>query len=371
MNHVFTTPVLASRSDCAMPRRVLGLLLAACPFLAATPAFAQATAPSLGTAVNFAILGGATVTNTGASHITGDVGVAPGSTLVGFGSAIVNGTLHVGDAVAAQAQADTTVAYNALAGAACNTILSGQDLGGMTLIPGVYCFSTSAQLTGTVTLDGLGNDRSVFIFKIASTLTTASGSAVNLVNGAEACRVFWQVGSSATLGSTTAFAGTIIALASVTMVTGTTLAGRALARTGAVTLDTNDVVFPALAEWHNYGFGWPGTLGIPSLTLSARPILGTTPQMLVQNSYGHPTFGLLLWGDGPVVIPTAFGGSLMVQPVFLWPQPIGVGLYPIPMPIPLDPALICVAVDIQILEYDKGASHFVSFTPGLHVEFGL
>lgn len=363
MNHPLFPVIARSLS----PSRVIGVVLAI-PILL-SPLWAQA--PTLGTAAGFAVLGGVAVTNTGPSNITGDVGVSPGIALVGFPPATVTGTVHVGDAVAAQAQADTTIAYNALAGAACNTNLTGQDLGGLTLVPGVYCYSTSAQLTGTVTLNGLGNPQSVFIFQIGSTLTTASGAAVNLINGAEACKVFWQVGSSATLGSATTFAGTIIALASITMVNGATLEGRALARTAAVTLDTNDIQFPSMAEWHNYGFGWPGTFGIPSLTLSAPPVIGTTVNLIVQNSYVVPTYGLLLWGDGPVVIPTAFGGSLMVQQILSWPQPIGLGMFSIPMAIPNDPSLICIGFNLQILEYDKGASHFVSFTPGLHIELGL
>jgi type VI secretion system secreted protein VgrG len=119
--------------------------------------------------------------------------------------------------------------------------LTGQDLGGLTLTPGVYCFSTSAQLTGTLTLDAQGNSSAVFIFKIGSTLTTASASSVLLINSASSCGVFWQVGSSATLGTGTALAGTIVALTSITLNTGSSVSGRTLARNGAVTLDDNNV----------------------------------------------------------------------------------------------------------------------------------
>ncbi|MDO8348946.1 MAG: ice-binding family protein [Planctomycetota bacterium] len=365
-----STTSSARQPDQAPQNVVLGLLLTVLPFFSSAPVAAQ-QAPPLGTAATFAVLGGSTVTNSGPSAITGDVGVWPGLAMTGFPPATVTGTIHAGDAIAAQAQADTTIAYNALAGAACNTNLTGQDLGGLTLVGGVYCFSTSAQLTGTVTLNGSGNPNSVFIFQIGTTLTTASGSSVNLVNGAEACKVFWQVGSSATLGSTTAFAGTIIALASITMVGGATLQGRALARNGATTLDTNAIQFPSMAEWHNYGFGWPGTFGIPSFVLSAPPVIGTTVNLVVQNTYVVPTYGLLLWGGGPVVIPTAFGGSLMAQPLLSWPQPLALGLQVIPMAIPLDPALVCFGFNLQILVYDKGASHFAAFTRGLHIEIGL
>ncbi len=210
--------------------------------LLTAPAFAQVT---LGTAQNFAVLGGSTVTNTGASSITGDVGVSPGTQVTGFPpGVIVGGVIHAADAVAGQAQTDLTAAYNAVAGTACNVDLSGQNLGGLTLTPGVYCFSTSAQLTGTLTLDFQGNPNSLFLFKIGSTITSASGARVVLINsGGSTCpsNVYWQVGSSATLGTGSSFAGNILALSSITLTTGATLSGRALARNGAVTLDTSSV----------------------------------------------------------------------------------------------------------------------------------
>jgi type VI secretion system secreted protein VgrG len=189
------------------------------------------------------VLGGSTVTNTATPTIvTGNLGVSPGSAVTGFPPGIVTGgTIHAADSVAAQAQSDLTTVYNNLASAPCNTILTGQDLGGKTLTPGVYCFATSAQLTGTLTLDGQGNPNAVFIFKIGSTLTTASASSVLLINSASSCGVFWQVGSSATLGTGTALAGSIVALTSITLNTGASISGRALARNGAVTLDSNNV----------------------------------------------------------------------------------------------------------------------------------
>jgi hypothetical protein len=207
----------------------------------APPAFSQ-TAPSLGTAQSFAVLAGSTVTNTGPSVINGDLGVSPGSAVTGFPPGIVtNGAINAANAVALQAQNDVTTAYNNLAGQVCTSDLTGQDLGGMTLTPGVYCFSSSAQLTGTLTLNALGNANSVFIFKIGSTLTTASNSLVSVINGGPACNVFWQVGSSATLGTGTTFAGNILALTSISLTTAARISGRALARNGAVTLDTNTV----------------------------------------------------------------------------------------------------------------------------------
>ncbi|HEX4961820.1 MAG TPA: IPTL-CTERM sorting domain-containing protein [Thermoanaerobaculia bacterium] len=192
---------------------------------------------------SFAVLGGSAVTNTATPTIvTGDLGVSPGSAVTGFPpGTVIGGTIHAADAVAAQAQSDLTNLYTSLANTACNTDLTGQDLGGKTLTPGVYCFSTSAQLTGTLTLDGQGNSNAVFIFKIGSTLTTASAASVVLINSASPCGVFWQVGSSATLGTGTTLAGSIVALSSVTLNTGSSVTGRALARNGAVTLDDSHV----------------------------------------------------------------------------------------------------------------------------------
>jgi hypothetical protein len=213
-------------------------------FCNASLAMAQ-TAPPLGQAGGFAVLGASAVTNTGPTVITGDLGIWPNtaSSITGFPPGIVNGATHPGDAVAQQAQTDVTTAYNNLAGQACSpsNTLTGIDLGGLTLTPGVYCFSSSAQLTGTLTLNAQGNQNAVFVFQIGTTLTTASGSRVLVTNGGSSCNVFWQVGSSATVGTTTSFAGNILALASITLNTGAIVPGRTLARTGAVTLDSNGV----------------------------------------------------------------------------------------------------------------------------------
>jgi Ice-binding-like len=228
-----------------MTRKSLGLV-ASIGFVtllygAASPASAQ-TAPSLGSAQSFAVLGASTVTNTGSSVITGDLGVSPGTAITGFPPGLVmSGTIHAADAAASAAQNSVTTAYTSLASQTCTQDLTGQDLGGKTLTAGVYCFSAAAQLTGVLTLNAQGNANAVFIFKIGSTLTTASASSVVMSNGALTCNVFWQVGSSATLGTTTSFAGNILALASITVTTGARVTGRALARTGAVTLDTNAV----------------------------------------------------------------------------------------------------------------------------------
>jgi ice-binding like protein len=219
-----------------------GLLVLALLTALALASSARAQAPVfLGAADDFGVLGASTVTNTGLTEVTGDVGVSPGTAVTGFPPGIVNGTIHSAGAVAAQAQSDLTAAYNDAESRACQVDLTGQDLGGMTLTDGVYCFSSSVGLTGTLTLDAQGDPNAVFIFQIGSTLTTASASSVNLINGAQSCMVVWQVGSSATLGTTTAFSGNVLALTSNTATTGVTVDGRLLAQNGAVTLDSNTV----------------------------------------------------------------------------------------------------------------------------------
>jgi hypothetical protein len=221
--------------------RGMGLLLLV---LAAALAFAgnarAATTVPLGTAEPFAVLAGSTVTNTGPSVVNGDLGLSPGTSVTGFPPGTVNGTQHVTDAVAAQAQIDLTTAYNNAAAQAPTGTVSA-DLGGQRLTPGVYRSASSLGLTGALTLDAQGNANAVFIFQAGSTLTTASASSVNLVNGAQACNVFWQVGSSATLGTASSFRGSILALSSITVTTSATVDGRVLARNAAVTLDTNTI----------------------------------------------------------------------------------------------------------------------------------
>lgn len=208
----------------------------------ASPASAQ-TAPSLGAAESFAIVGGTTVTNTGPSTITGNLGLSPGGAVTGFPpGSVVSGTIHVADATALAAQHSIVTAYNALDSQPCGTIYAvPTDIGGLTLTPGVYCFASSGAITGTLTLNAQGDPNAVFIFKFGSSLTTASGSSVVIINGGSLCNVFWEVGSSATLGTTTSFIGNILALTSITLNTHASIAGRALARNGAVTLDTNVV----------------------------------------------------------------------------------------------------------------------------------
>lgn len=205
------------------------------------------SAPPLGTAANFAVLAGSTVTNTGPTLIIGpgnDVGVSPGSATPGVIPGVTNpgGTIHAADAVAAQAQVDLTAAFTNAMLQPTGTDLTGQDLGGLTLTPGVYGFATSGALTGTLTLDAQGDPSAVFIFKFGTTLTTAAGpgaSRVLLINGASSCNVYWAVGSSATIGTFSEFAGIVMADQSITVNTSATVSGRLLARIAAVTLDSN------------------------------------------------------------------------------------------------------------------------------------
>lgn len=202
-----------------------------------------ATVP-LGTTSGFVILAGSTVTNTGATAVTGDLGVSPGTAVTGFPPGTVSGAIHAGDAAAATAQTDLTAAYNDAAGRSTGAVSVSGDLTGLTLAPGLYKSTSSLGVTGTLTFNALGNQDAVFIIQMASTLTTGSGSQVVLSGGAKASNIIWQVGTSATLGSNSVFKGTIMADQSITLNTGARLDGRALARVGAVTLDTNAVAAP-------------------------------------------------------------------------------------------------------------------------------
>ncbi len=274
-------------------RGVLAGLGFATSLLASAPAMAQTY---LGTAQSFAVLGGSTVTNTGPTVVTGDLGLSPGSAVVGFPPGLVTGgVIHVADPPAQTAQNDLTTAYNTLASQACTADLTGTDLGGLTLTPGVYCFSTSALLTGTLTLNAQGNPNAVFIFKIGSTLTTASNAAVSVINGGSTCGASWQVGTSATLGTATAFAGNIVALASITLNTGANVpGGRTLARNGAVTLDNSAVSNATCVGGGFSGTGLPGPgSGIPTLGGAAIPTLSEWAMILLAAFIGITGFAAM------------------------------------------------------------------------------
>jgi hypothetical protein len=201
------------------------------------------TGVPLGSDATFAVLASSTVTNAGPTTITGNLGVSPGTAVTGFGAGngtVAGGAIHAGDPVAAQAQLDLTVAYNNAAGRV-NPLAVPGDIGGTVIAPGTYRAPVSLAITGNVTLDGQLNPNSTFIFQIPSTLTTSVNSTVTLINLANACNVFWQVGSSATLNTASVFNGNILALASISLGTGSTVNGRLLARTGAVSLLSNTV----------------------------------------------------------------------------------------------------------------------------------
>lgn len=249
----------------------------------ASPALAQG--PSLGAAERFAVLGATTVTSTGLTTISGDLGVSPGTSVTGFPPGTLTGTIRADDAVARQAQTDLTTAYNALAGAACTTNMTNMDLGGRTLTPGVYCFASSAAMNGVLTLDAQGNSNAVFIFQIGSTLLVNINSSVLTIKCAQDANVFWQVGSSATLAAGVVLRGNIVALASITLGQGTTVFGRALARTGAVTMDISSVqvVGVAAATAINYGGGSARLNPSGSLILTGTPVLGQMVKLGVHN----------------------------------------------------------------------------------------
>jgi ice-binding like protein len=337
---------MQSRSSLALTTGLaLGALL-----LASSGASAQG--PSLGAARDFAVLGGSTVTNAGLSTIDGDVGVSPGTAITGFPPGIVTGTIHAGDALAFQAQSDVTLAYDELTASVCDVVLTGMDLGGLTLTPGVYCFSASAPLNGAVTLDGQGNPDAVFVFQIGSTLLAALGSSVQLVNGAQPDNVFWQVGSSATLSGGVAFKGNVIALSSITLSIGSSLDGRALARTGAVTMDTSSVSVPA-----GNACATPASVvqfsrgcGSPAPVLDCTPpVLGQLATVTLDGSV-PAVFGLLRVSPYRSPMGMLDGCHLFVNPGSFWAASFftnGNGDIALGRTIPADPLLCGTRLILQ------------------------
>jgi len=224
------------------PWGVITSLAIAAMFVSHDATAVQALVP-LGSAAPFGVLAATTVTTVPTTTINGDLGVSPGNTV--SGAPILNGTLHLGDPIAAQAQLDLTIAYNDAAGRTVAAITVAGNLGGQTLAPGLYKSATSLEISsGDLTLDAQGDPNAVWIFQMGSTLVTTVGRQVILTGGAQAANIFWQVGSSATIGASSIFRGTILADQSITMNTGATLDGRTLARNGAVALDANTITVP-------------------------------------------------------------------------------------------------------------------------------
>ena len=252
---------------------VIALTLGAMFFGSAAQAAPQA-AVGLGTASTYAVLAGSTVTNTGPTTFSGsagsDLGLSPGSSIINESQITKSGTTHIADAAALQAQSDLVTAYNDAAGRALTGTVSA-DLGGQTLVTGTYNSASSLGLTGTLTLDAQGDPSAVWVFQAGSTLTTASGSSVNLINGAQACNVFWQIGSSATLGTGSTLVGHVMALTSITATTGATIQGSLLARNGAVTLDTNTITNAPCAST-------PTATPTATASATATPTSSTTPE---------------------------------------------------------------------------------------------
>lgn len=236
---------------------------------------ALSPALNIGTASSYSVLGASTVTNTGLTSLSGDLGVSPGTAITGFPPGVIAGTIHSNDASAVTAQADVALAYaNAVSQTPTGSI-TGINLGGNTYTPGVYQALSSAALTGTVTLDAQGDKTAVFLFQMGSTLTTATASHVTLIDGAQACNVYWQVGSSATIGTNTDFSGTVLALTSITVNTGATFDGRALAHNGAVTLDSN--IFTQSACDNSTPTPTPTVTATATATATPSPIPSVTP----------------------------------------------------------------------------------------------
>jgi hypothetical protein len=254
----------------------------------------------LGTAGQFAVLAGSGITNTGPTTITGDVGTFPTTSETGFGTVTLNGVNHGGDAVTQQAKTDLTTGYGVATGSGPPTAVA-VELGGTTLTPGVYKSPTFG-ITGTLTLDTLGDPNAVFIFQAASTLTTASNSSVVVLNGGTACNVFWQIGSSATLGTGSHLIGSVLADTAITATTGATIQGRLLARTAAVTLDTNTITVPFCAA-----AAPTTTTTSPTTTSTTTPSTTTTPP--VAALIGAPTPPGPAVGPSPSSAPTGRSGS--------------------------------------------------------------
>ena len=306
---------------------VLSVAVIAASLLVGLAAGAQQ--PTLGTAANYSVMAATTITNTGLTVVNGNMAISPNdaTSVTGFfPPGVVTGVIDANNAAAIAAAAGLLTAYNAAEAEPFTVNLTGQDLGGLTLGPGVYRFDSSAQLTGTLILDGGGSTNPTFIFQMGTTITTASASHVQLINGAGGCAVFWQVGSSATLGTTTDFQGTIMAKASITATTGVTVGvgggsngGRLLALNAAVTLDSNIIVPPsascvfappATATPVPTAIGFVALLAIPTAVPSVSAISPSSPAP----SISAPEVGLPTGAPAPSVPNTSFSEPFGAPP---------------------------------------------------------
>ena len=284
-----------------------GIVSAMLLFFGVSGAGAATIPVNLGVASTYAILAGSTITNTGSSVIAGDIGLSPGTSVTGFPPGVQSsGVMNVNDAAALSAKTALTNGYlDAQGRTPATTTVS--DLGGSTLVPGIYRAPSSLGITGTLTLNGGGDSNAVFIFQVPTALTTASGSSVVLENGASACNVFWQVTSSATLGSSSTFAGTIEAQTSITLDTGAAVSGRVLASTGAVTLDSNRVSVPVCGNATTTTTTVPvTTTTVPVTTTTTAPVTTTTVHVTTTTVPTTTTTVPII----PVGAPqTGFGGT--------------------------------------------------------------
>jgi hypothetical protein len=252
--------------------------------LVATAAPATAAPPiGLGVVGSFGVLAGTTVTNSGPTVVSGDLGVSPGSAVTGFDQpggpgSVINGAIHKADAVAGQAQSALTTAYNQAAGSPSTASVTGTNVANRTLQPGVYTDSSAMSVNGVLTLDGGGDPAAVFIFQAGSSLTVAGSSSVVFIGAAQPCNVFWQVTSTATIGTNAAFAGTVMALTDINVNTGATIRGRLLARNGAVTLLSNVITRPACATTPTAPTASPTASATPTSNPTTSSSGGKTPK---------------------------------------------------------------------------------------------
>ncbi len=298
-----------------------GVVVAAAMMLATTGTARAVIVPTvdLATAANYSVLAGQSVTNTGNSVLAQSAGVSPGSSVTGFPPGIVGGVIDVANPAAAQAQLDLTAAYLDAAGRVLDQTTTA-ELGGLNLVGGVYAGPSKGALTltGDLVLDGQGDPTSVFIFQTDSSLITASGSTVSLINGAQECNVFWQVGSSATLATGSTFAGNILALTAVTVATGATVHGRALARNAEVTLDDNvfttptcDLTLPTTTTATTTATTVPGATTVPAGATTVPAGATTVPAGVVTSVPGATTPGSTVVGALP---PVGVGPTFPLAP---------------------------------------------------------